>query len=106
MKYLKKYEDTNINKPKVGDYVLCEEKYTENVTEIYQYFLNFISNNVGVIKFIRNDDFYVVYNNVPQEVTKFFRDENARRMETYEVKYWSDNKKELEAILASKKYNI
>ena len=106
MKYLKKYEDTNINKPKVGDYVLCEEKYTENVTVQYQDVLNFISNNVGVIKFIRNNDFYVAYNNVPQELTRFFRDENSRRMENSEIKYWSDNKEELEAILASKKYNI
>lgn len=42
MKYLKLYEENIENKPKIGDYVICEESL-DNITK------EFISNNIGKI---------------------------------------------------------
>ena len=98
MKHLKTYE--SINEPQVGDYVVCEEPdtgYSEKVR-------NFVNNNVGQLFEIENETVYKIkYNNSPHlknvEYQWYFYDKNN-------IKYSSPNKKDAEAYLAQKKYNI
>ena len=109
MKYIKKFEEiNNVVGPKIGDYVLCNEKPNNyNDLDI------FLSNNVGNLIEIINNPVYpykVTYDNIPNNLksggfivknSKFFR-----LFGKDELKYWSEDKKELEAILAGNKYNI
>ena len=56
--------------PKVGDYVLCEEKSYEN-----DRLIEFISSNFGIIIAIHLDKNYpydIKYENIPQNVQRFF----------------------------------
>ena len=112
MKYLKTYEN-NIDEPKIGDYVICKEKYFASGQPITTYKLcEFVSNNVG--KFIRDRrvtqfKYLIEYENVPKELKVSFNDDNmknCRRMERSEILYWSESKEDCETFLAAKKYNL
>jgi len=99
MKYIRTYE--NLNKPKVGDYVLCEEDEiptsswhkrrwaTENLLKVY----NFISTHVGkfVCKLRDNvmDDYrYIIeYENVPEELQRYFPYEKSVKNKSKEKRY-------------------
>jgi hypothetical protein len=74
---------------------------------------NFESNNIGqYVNFDINTNFnYIIqYENVPEEISHFFRHGgelvNCRSMERSEIKYWSENKKDLEHYIIVNKYNI
>ena len=88
------FENINKGKPKVGDYVICKVADTLESTSFGIY----VSTHVGKIDNIvktKYDDFYQVeYSNT------------GNKFQEYQILYWSKNKEELEAILASKKYNI
>ena len=90
--------------PKPGDYVICQDSI-ENIR-----LNNFINNNIGQIIKHSKPGGYVIckYNNIPKDILRFFKHSspNSILMSINEIKYWSPNKKELETILLSKKFNI
>jgi hypothetical protein len=116
MKHIQAYETINNGQPKVGDYVLCDE--ISSSTKEYT------RNNVGKIIFIIDesnmqkyrlfDDFkYIIryeYKGeiIDSEITQDedFFDGYCRRMKSEEIIYWSSDKRELNAILKSNKYNL
>jgi len=99
MKYLKTFE--KINKPKVGDYVICE------IVDKYYKDSDFVNSNIGEIVEINIDRFQ--NNRLP--VTVSYKDYQGKIIDSInfefdEIKYWSKDKSELEHIIASKKYNL
>jgi len=114
MKYFKRFEDIKVE-PKVGDYVVCEDKSvdfdkTYENDAIFDYFL---SSNIGVIKDIRTNE-SVAY---PYIVNFEFLPKNLKHMtntgtgsdivfKRVEIIYFSENKEDLEHIINSNKYNL
>ena len=108
MKHLKQYEDTSI-KPKVGDYVLCEEDGDEASDMLNL----FIKNNIGVVDTVDINSKYpyvISYENVPKNINDEFKHnynrQCLRQMKKHEVKYWANNKEELEIKISANKYNL
>ena len=130
MKYLKKYEDINNgssnNEPKVNDYVILKS---------YSHLGDFFKNNIGQIEAICPDIdsdklVYIIYfenENIPvstlwyfdnlESINKFLNKVNHELLPiTYkkffyvsykeDIKYFSSNKQDLEAIIYSEKYNL
>ena len=100
MKYLKLYEENIENKPKIGDYVICEDKSIaiDNNTK------EFISNNIGKIIGIGDLGgikkqlklYYIVkydYNAMPEivmyldEIIKFSKDRTELEEYLMAIKY-------------------
>jgi hypothetical protein len=123
MLFIKKYEKFNNDRPKVGNYVICEENLGSS-SGIYKLLLEFISNNVGQIvsdnvrdlnfsemEFSEKDiDYRVEYFNIPPEISQFFNivdDVRGNRlMRRHEILHFSSSKEEMELKLVSMKYNI
>lgn len=113
MKYIKAYENWsvdqdivtmyNINQrePEVGDYVICEDG---------GFIWEFTSTNIGqIISFDperTGEEYLVKYENIPSDIIKYLRDGTRRMSRTHEIIYWSKSKKDLEMIIATKKYNV
>ena len=106
MKYIKQFE--NGYGLREGDYVICDEE--EDISPAY----NFIKNNIGIFLRIivnsNNEEYYAVqYSNVPKELKMYFEYHNmynVRPMFEHEIRYWSNNREELESILSANKYNL
>ena len=98
MIYLKTYEELNIDEPKVGDWVICYATF--NIDDELK---KFLSTAIGKIRDInqRNNYCYNVYfEDMPKNL------ENPIDFELIEIKYWSENKEDLEYIIAAKIYNL
>jgi len=83
----------NINeKPKIGYYVLLDPKQFSYTG--YEEYIN----NIGLITMIHGSgeiykiEFENIYKQINVRITK--------------IKYWSENKEELETLIQAKKYNI
>lgn len=103
MKYLRKFEDLK-EEPVVGDYVIIESNDIINLN-----LKHFIENNIGQItKFFKFDETVLIkYTNVPKDLRIWFSS-NAQII-TFKleyIKYFSNNKEELEVILTANKYNL
>lgn len=120
----------NINKqPKVGDYVIIDADEFNYFNDWNENVINFIKSNIGQIQSISshvqgpNDEsskvrFYIKFENVPDNISysnfknrkprslSVFSEKDIRGFLSNDIKYWSNNKDELEAILQSKKYNL
>jgi len=101
--------------PKVGDYVICKEYSDGNGNSNDEFFLKFLSENIGQIIKINlyntiNCSFVVEYNDVPRELSEYFSYENyrsnSRKMFIDEIVYFSKNKKDLDMYITANKYNI
>jgi len=114
MRYIKKFEKLNEYRPmKVDDYVICEnEAYHKREIPL----IEFINNNIGRIKKIGghkiNNIFYpsnylVEYFNIPEELENYFIEGGyCIRMIESQIKWWSENKEDLEDIIMTQKYNL
>lgn len=101
-------DDFEIKKgePKLGDFIIA------NVYDP----LDFIKNNLGRIwKNPHNDFFIVKYENIPEEIKKYFSYSdyskalnigNSILVHIDQILHWSESEKDLEHIMQSKKYNI
>jgi len=121
MRYLKTYESI-IDGPQIGDYVICDEGYDEwSMTPYGKKLANFINNNIGNVvkirkgtKFNQKNKYTIQYQNIPIELEQAFntwgnkniKDYKIRYFSIKEIKYYSKNKEDCEAYLASKKYNL
>lgn len=111
MKHIKLYENFN-ELPEIGDYVLVD------ITDANKEYQNFINDNIGRIIFINNPDdwiLYLEYENIPKNIRHMFSHSapGKQNLTSYvtvlhvnDIKHFSKNKENLEAILASKKYNL
>jgi len=109
MKHLKTFENINTHlrtqkeEPKVGDYVICKEIYST-----YPDVKKFTINNIGTI--ISTSEPYpfvylIAYENVPYNI-KYYFENDTLYMSFKEIVEYSENKEDLEAILAANKYNL
>jgi hypothetical protein len=99
--------ELNSDEPKIGDYVICQEVSEEpkNVSE-------FINNNIGQLvkkpkgQFFMGDyEFWVIFQNIPYEIEDVFYD-GIRPMLRKEIKFWSENKEEVELFIQARNYNL
>ena len=123
-KVFKKYNlflESNKKYPKIGDWVILEFDIIDAYSDYDKDFVNFISSNVGYI-WDRYDDssFFVKYFNVPKHIKDNFEyfdfddEENGESIlinvdstSSYiKVKYFSNNKNDIDRHLNSIKYNI
>ena len=115
MKYLKTYEIIHSDGPKVGDYVICSVG-NYDIPEWYDKkdeLTKFISNNIGVVTHIKKYSLYGDYK-IKYEKSNLVKNfcrvrdwkNNTFEMDFNQIKHFSKNKEELEAILAANKYNI
>jgi len=113
MKHLKTYEDININKPQVGDYVIIDYYYeTMNIN-----LKKFVNSSIGKIiseriyvepitqKIQKGELYEIRFWNIPPRLKMYFENK-TRIIATDAIIHWSKNKKELEAILQAKNYNL
>jgi len=104
MKHIKEFENLNNNELGINDYVICKETGSLN---------EFLSLNIGQVIQVDKYDrtLYVIeYKNVPEFLSYRFlcpiKDKFLRNMYKYEIKYWSKDREDLEAIIEAKKYNL
>jgi len=101
MKYIKTFENYNIGIPEVGDWVICEQ------SSVFADITEFISNNIGrIIDFeskSKIEQYVVKYYNAKMIP---FNDGFTRNIRIKEIKYWSNNKEDLEPYILANKYNI
>lgn len=109
MKYIKTYEEININEPEVGDYVICKENNSDRSDDKAA---SFTSNRIGKIVRISLTNTYkydISYTDIPINLHQFFntiRGEECRPMKGDEIIYWSKDKDELIPFISSNKYNL
>lgn len=108
------YEKLNIGikdtKPEKGDYVITTLDYIIDEgdqapgIDIIRKCRNYIENNIGQISHYSSDTVFITYENLPVD-GNFIPNEDV----AFDIKYiiyWSKNKKDLEPIIAAKKYNL
>ena len=104
MKYLKTFETIKkLEDAWSGDFVICRENDTLNPE-----LSDFINNNIGIINHIAYGiNFYIYYDNVPEDLRHRFNDiNNTRLMKKSEIIMCSNDRNELEYYLSSNKYNL
>jgi hypothetical protein len=113
MKYIKLYEELNVKIPQIHDYVLCVESEYEDdtINESEINLNNFISSNIGIIIKVKISvkskyDYHIKYENVPDDIAMYFEYDNTRWSVKSDIIHWSNDREDLEALLAIKKYNI
>ena len=107
MKYIKTYEEKEISKPQIGDWVILEFDsivHKDTKTDSLKKHALFMSNRVGQITSnlrpqIYKVDFYDVIPGMTENQTVWFTSINN-------IKMFSPDKEKLEAFLAAKKYNL
>jgi len=87
MKYIKAFE-MNEGGPEVGDYVICNGDFSTNK--------DFITTHIGEIRRIDSWQYKIKY--------KYNQNDYLCNLNC--ILYWSKNKKELELILNTNKFNI
>ena len=97
--------------PKSADYVICEIIFgdTGYANDKLQ---DFLTNNVGQIVAVKDNythNYYVKYDVLPKKLKRHIQPGYTDNIITFRkrsIKYFSEDKEYLEAILATKKYNI
>lgn len=106
------YESVNEGKPKVGDYVICTTEFNPDLNL-------YLDENIGQIIEIdppgnSYEPYQVIFDNIPKSLD-IYTDVKINNFETYqtyipftisEIIYWYNDKKILEQILITKKFNI
>jgi len=111
MKHLKNFEYMHrVGDIKIGEYVLLDidYKYADNKPEsIKMKFFMFTNNNIGRVTQILEKTVYTIqYENVPSIIGYIFDINNAIDRHISEIKYHAKTKEEVEAMIASEKYNL
>lgn len=106
------YEKLNIGVPKVGDYVIIDSRKMFEDDNI----VNFTDISIGYIwKSPDSYNYLVKFYNIPKEQKLYFQFSdyeeglkigNSLLVPQSKIKWWSENKDELQYIIDSKKYNM
>jgi hypothetical protein len=96
--------ENNEDKPKVGDYVLCDISKYSNDKEL----INFIKDNVGEIISYDKVTFYLVkYYNIPKELDDwYFGIGGVRHFTEEDILLYASTKEELETKIKANKFNL
>ena len=101
MKVRKFNENSNIEEPEIGDYVICNDiTLKNNKNNDYSDFHNFISSSIGMcfnINHISSNDFHyeIKYYNIPIILNGFFNSNYTINMKREEILYWNKDKSKL-----------
>ena len=112
MKHLKYFEYRKTGNPKIVDYVICYEYRSDD--SHFDNYNRLMNSEVGELIDIdtrngHNDKYVVRFDNIPETIGTGFLDrdyDSAIKFLRSEIKYFSKNKSELEAIFAANKYNL
>ena len=115
MKYIKTFE--SIRKPKLNDYVLCEDSDTDNVSDWNEYVRTHIGKIIKIYEKTESHStiYLVKYKYVPNYIKPFFHymmDEgnviyhDRRGFCIDEIKFFSPIKRKLELMMSANKFNI
>ena len=88
MKYLKKFEELNRGEPKLNDYIIAYNK--DSISQI--------KNKIGQIT---ND-----FPDSHQSTYKTIFDNEIWWINRSDIKYWSENKEDLESMIVINKFNL
>lgn len=94
--------------PKIGDYaILDSEQFKTNYLGTEE-LINFLDSTVGIVTHQNNDTFEIKFENIYNLTVKKYlsRPNNSLFVQIIKIKYWSENKEELEILLQTKKYNL
>ena len=118
------FEELNEDKPKVGDYVMVDSKYYQDIEYQFTFQMNdvsnltnFLNNSIGYIfKNPNKSSFYLIkYDNIPKDIERFFyytdysegmKIGNSLFVSINKIKYWSKNKKDLQHFIDANKFNM
>lgn len=106
MKFIKAYELKKYRrKPKIGDYVYCEEPSAIIDLTI------FIESNIGKIIdiniFKSKINYYVIqYYHIPENIKTYFHDGQTRHYHSDSIVEWAKEKEDLKIFIDIKKYNL
>ena len=106
MKHLKKFEFVvYLRDIAVGDHVLLYYDYRHNRVSPLTIFLN---ETIGQIEEIYADDLTakISYENVPKDVETWLYKNKYYTIVLAQIKYHAKTKEEVEAMIASEKYNL
>jgi hypothetical protein len=97
------------NEPKLHDYVILDINWHPNLPKL-DFFFN---NNIGQISKLKKDNknrdyiqYQIIYENSPKEFKKYILNNRFSYVYRSQIKYFSSNKEDLEAILTANKYNL
>lgn len=103
MKHVRTFE--SIDKPRFGDYVICNETVWNN-----SFAREFISSNIGQIVRINEKEEYpyvVKYENIPTIIESgFIEIHKSRLFALNEILFFHKDKEMVKAYLQSNKYNL
>jgi len=91
--------------PKVGDYILMN---LDIFSKTRQTWINALSSIAQIVE-VQDDFFYRIKFDIIEGNPEFengFDKEGCRTFHLSYLKYWSEDKDELEALVSSKKYNL
>jgi hypothetical protein len=96
------FED--LNKPEIGDFIIADKLPIFQETKIN----NFLRDNIGNIYHIQNDIIAITYENIPEELIKYFGKINNIPTKSVHVDYttYAKNLENLKIKIKAKKYNI
>jgi len=110
MKIIRFNESLNEGNPEIGDYVICNDNHDSTIND-FSDIDNFMMSSIGM--YVKNDydkypthPYAIRFYDIPHNLHIFFNSDNTVRMKRTEIKYWTQDKKELELILKSNKFNI
>jgi len=109
--------ETYKSKPRVGDYVICQDSLSQTYCDLNYYLLSHIGQiitwetsgdtldiNVG------SQVYMVSYENVPDDVSHFFKmDDDGMIVRSFwrkEMIYWSPVKKDVERYLTQQRFDL
>jgi hypothetical protein len=115
MKYIRLFEEVNIGKPEIGDWIICKSFTRKTPLQIFDdkdaQLNQFLSTNIG--KIVSADsvktnppgwDYEIFYEDAPDWlIDTFFHPIGISKEE---ISYWSKDKEELEYIISANKYNL
>jgi hypothetical protein len=105
VKNIETFKERPALQPKVGDYVICDEG-SSNAPEL----ISFIKKNVGkIVKYNKenmNAPYVIEYENIPDDYSSTYFQNNKRLMSRVEIIHFSRDKEFLKKLLHSKNYNL
>lgn len=113
MKYIKTYESIN-KEPKIGDWVIVkdldfEPKYNDELSKCVGKIIDLKENEykedlINTYS-VRSSPYFVEFEKLPKSIKSQFK-HNIRTFYKNEILFCSDNKEDLEAMIAAQKYNL
>jgi len=105
IKQFKIFEAINVGIPEIGDYVICRDEQSKELSLLLAF-------KIGIINAKNTNPHYqyeISFYSIPKEESYFFAYNNGkfeRNFNGYEILYWSKNKKKLQQIIDANKFGL